>query len=128
MGRSIVYCGDCGTCLRERDFGNGAAREIDLRPFCARCRPPAAALPKTASRASTGRVPRIGTTRRPAPRPASRTPVVAAVVLLAALILGAVVLASTPVRRDPKPAPPAEAREHETPGRLTFGGPGARTR
>lgn len=127
MGRSIVYCGDCGTFLREQDFERGAAREIDRRPFCARCRPPApAGLPKVASRASTGRVPKIGTTRRPVRRSRSRGPVVAAVAVLIAVAIGVAVLSSAPGRPEPKAAP-AEAKATAAPSRVTLGGPTGET-
>ncbi len=46
MGHGIVYCGECGKLLREDDFAKGRAQTVELRPFCADCRPIAAGPPK----------------------------------------------------------------------------------
>lgn len=110
MGRPIVYCGDCGTSLREQDFEKGRAREIDRRPFCADCRGPAPVLPverPAPARISTASIPRVATTRRRGAPRASAMPLVAGGAVLALLVL-VVVVASSPSPRLPEqtPVPP----------------------
>ncbi len=39
MGKSIVYCGQCGRSLSEDEFKRGRAQVIENQPFCADCRP-----------------------------------------------------------------------------------------
>ncbi len=39
MGKEVVYCGKCGSILREKEFARGLAHTIGHGHFCARCRP-----------------------------------------------------------------------------------------
>lgn len=119
MGRPIVYCGDCGTSLREQDFEKGRAREIDRRPFCSGCRPASPPAEKPApARIATGPVPRVGTTRRRVVSRRSSAPIVAggaAFVVLAVLI---VLVSSSPARppeRAVAPPPPPHASRPPAP-------------
>ena len=108
MGRPIVYCGDCGTSLREQDFERGRAQEIDRQPYCADCRPVAkAAEPAAPSRLSTSHVPRPGTARRRSASRASNAPLLAGGGALAAAVALIVAMASAgPARNEPAAVPP----------------------
>lgn len=110
MGRPIVYCGDCGTSLREQDFEKGRARQIDHRPYCSDCRPPSAsALPAEKgappARISTAHIPRVGTTRRRVLSRPSMAPYAAGGGVLALLAL-VVALASSPSAKPERVAAP----------------------
>ncbi len=76
MGKGIVYCGDCGKSLREEDFARNRAQTIDSVPYCTGCRPLDATPP-------TGSIKKVSSprqaplpSRRPAPPPKSRLPLV----------------------------------------------------
>lgn len=114
VGKEIVYCGDCGTSLREEDFSKGRAGEIDHRPYCADCRPIRTTVPppdpSTRRRQSSGSHPRIASTRRipvVSPVPGSKAPLIGAaaggIVLVALVVAGA-------SRPSPPPAPVASDR------------------
>jgi hypothetical protein len=115
LGREIVYCGDCGTSLREEDFSRGRAREIDHRPYCVACRPAAVETPPALVRnpSSSANHPRVGTTRRSAaPTGSNRGALIGIAAGGLALLALAGALASAPSSRpapDPAPTPSATA-------------------
>jgi hypothetical protein len=69
MGKSIVYCGQCGRSLSEDEFKRGRAQVIDHQPYCADCRPVRAPVESVAERPSSGMNPAVGKMMR---RPGSR--------------------------------------------------------
>lgn len=110
MGRGIVYCGDCGTSLRETAFERGLAGWVQDVPYCSACRapnptPPTGAIKKV-RRPSSGQLP-PATPRRPLPPAPARSkgPLLVGVSLAVAAVLLLAVLA----RNGPAPAAPAPA-------------------
>ncbi len=120
MGKSIVYCSDCGNGLREDDFTRGKAGLLDQRPYCIQCRPEAAGATPRPSRAATDRVPlatpqRHGSTRRIF-RPSHKSPLALWAGLGAAGVLILLVLGlGRPDKRPP--SPPALTNATEPPVR-----------
>ncbi len=97
MGREIVYCGGCGTLLREKDFETGRASTRENRAWCAACRPSAPApapTPRTALKAVAA---------RPAPSASSNRKLLFAGGGIAAALLAGVVVLFLLLRGDPPP-------------------------
>ncbi len=134
MGREIVYCGECGKGLRERDFEEGRACTLDNRPYCTACHPspaPVAAparkkssgrIAAPARKTSTGHVPRAAqTTRRsgPPPRPDRKglwIALAAAGGMALLVVLVAAAGSARPAAPAPRPEPPpAEPPKPEPP-------------
>ncbi len=120
MGNPIVYCGGCGTSLREDDFAKGKAHTVDNRPYCTTCKPipesrPAPSQIQTSSKltalpkpSSTRGLPAVtpSTRRRQSVDLSSRTPLlIGAALVIVALIILAIFMAA-PGGRSPEPLPP----------------------
>jgi hypothetical protein len=117
MGKEIVYCGGCGTGLREQDFSAGKARDVEGRPYCTACKPGASAPPGSGTpKRGTGRIPRASppqTTRRAArSESGNRRLWLLLGAAIGAFVLLALILAAFSVGRSRPgaPPPPTESR------------------
>jgi hypothetical protein len=107
MGKSIVYCGQCGRSLSEDEFKRGRAQVIDHQPYCSQCRPVAAPVESVAERPSSGRNPAVGKMMR-RPGPPAGTPSSSRLLLPAGAGLAAILVVVIAVMSSgAPPAPPA---------------------
>ena len=110
MGKSIVYCGQCGRSLPEDEFARGRAHLVDHLPYCTECRPLEPAPETRAKKPSSHRVPvPPSTTRRAAAPP--RPPAFSKPLVLGGAAAGlpvSVCTAAMPPGGGPPPPPPPE--------------------
>lgn len=119
MGQQIVYCGSCGTSLRQDDFEKGKALEVDAIPYCSKCIPASAAsrlaarpgatrssISSTKIRPVTGPPPGTRRALRGAGGTSTRWILAGAGALLALALLIALLSGGSPAPAPPPSSPP----------------------
>jgi hypothetical protein len=108
MGQTIVYCGGCGTQIRETDFAAGKAHTSDNRPWCRACRPCQTPTPRALKAVTPRPLPAVPAA--PPPRRRALALAAAAGAAVALVLAGAAALAL-------RPEPPPAAAESAPPPR-----------